>query len=171
MDRSIKFLFGEVRSEKIIATINRVEEHIGMWAKGELFLMLIVGFLNFIGFELLRIPYALPLAILAGLLEIVPMVGPFLAAVPAVIIGFGISFFVGIGAAALAFLVQHLQNYFIVPNVMKKSVGLDPIVTLISLSVGFRLQGIAGAIIAIPVVLGLQILVKDLVLKKISVQE
>lgn len=166
VDKSIKSLFGEVKSERIIATINKIENNIGMWAKGELFLMLIVGFLNFIGLEILRVPYALPLGILAGLLEIVPMVGPFLAAVPAVIVGFGESFFIGVGAAALATLVQQLENYFIVPNIMKRSVGLDPIVTLISLGVGFRLQGIAGAIIAIPVVLGFKIIFKDFVLNK-----
>lgn len=166
IDRSIRTWLGNIRAEKVIDLIGKIENNIGNWAKGELLLMLIVGLLNFVGLEILRVPYALPLAILAGLLEIVPMVGPFVAAVPAVIIGFGQSFFVGVGVAALAFLVQHLENYIIVPNIMRKSVGLDPVVTLVALSVGFRIHGVAGAIIAIPVVLGIQVVIRECILSK-----
>ena len=158
--------FGTHRSEKIVLFINKIENRIGRWAKAEIFLMLLVGSLNFVGLLLLRVPYALPLAIIAGLLEIVPMVGPFLAAVPAVIIAFNTSLFTGIATAALAFLVQQVENYVFVPRIMQKSAGLNPVITLLALSIGFRIQGTVGALIAIPTVLAIQVFVDEYLIKK-----
>ena len=152
-ESSISKYFPEEKSKKIVAVIGKIENRIGMWAKAELFLMLVVGFTTYIGLLLLKVPYALPLAILAGLFEIVPMVGPFIAAIPAVIIGFSTSFFTGLATASLAFLIQQVENYVFVPKIMQKSAGINPVVTLLALSVGFRIQGVVGAIIAIPIVL------------------
>jgi predicted PurR-regulated permease PerM len=103
---------------------------------------------------------------LAGLLEIVPYIGPIIAAIPAVIIGFGISPVIGLATAALALLIQQLENYVLVPKVMEKSVGVSPIVTLLSLAVGFKVAGIVGALISVPVVITLQVLSKEYILSK-----
>ncbi|MBI3289893.1 AI-2E family transporter, partial [Candidatus Microgenomates bacterium] len=109
------------------------------------------------GLRLLGIHFALPLAILAGLLEVVPTVGPLVSAVPAIIVGFTISPIMGISVAALYFLIQQLENSFIVPKVMQKSIGVAPIVTLVVLGVGVEIGGITGAILAMPVFLVVQI--------------
>jgi predicted PurR-regulated permease PerM len=122
--------------------------------------MTLVGVMTFIGLKILQIPYALPLALLAGFLEIVPSIGPILSAIPLVIIGFGISPVTGIAALALAFLVQQVENYVFVPKVMEKSVGLNPIAVLLSLAVGFKLAGVAGVVISVPIFLTIQILIK-----------
>jgi len=122
--------------------------------------MFLVGVFTYIGLLLLGIEFALPLAILAGLLEIVPYVGPILAAVPAAIVGFGISPLMGAATIALAFLIQQLENYFLVPKIMQKSVGVSPLITLLALSIGFRLAGILGVVISVPVVITLQVLGK-----------
>jgi predicted PurR-regulated permease PerM len=127
--------------------------------------MFIVGLANYIGLTLLGIPFALPLAILAGLLEIVPYVGPLIAAVPAVLIGFGISPILGTATAALAFLVQQLENYIFVPKVMEKSTGVHPIITLLSLAIGFKLLGMIGILIAVPVYITFQVLIQSYVLR------
>jgi predicted PurR-regulated permease PerM len=110
---------------------------------------------------LIGIPFAVPLAIMAGLLEIVPMLGPIVAAVPATIIGLSISPTMGLAAAALAFAVQQLENYVFVPKIMEKSTGVSPIITLLALAIGFRLAGVAGAVISMPVVLALSIIAKE----------
>lgn len=165
---SVHKMFDNERAEKIVSVTNTIETRIGMWAKGELLLMFVVGLSTYIGLLLLKVPYALPLAILAGIFEIVPMIGPFIAAIPAVVIGFSTSLVTGVATASLAFLVQQVENYVFVPKIMQKSAGVNPVVTLLALSIGFRLQGIAGAIIAIPIVLALQVLVEEVFVKRVS---
>jgi predicted PurR-regulated permease PerM len=119
--------------------------------------MVLIGVLMFIGLSLLRIPFALPLAILAGVLELIPTLGPIVAAVPVAIIGFGISPLTGVASLALSFLVQQLENYLFVPKVMEKSVGVSPVITLFALAIGFKLAGIAGALFSVPVFIAIQV--------------
>lgn len=151
-------LFGREKAENISKTINTLEDRLGGWARGQLTLMLLVGVLNYIGLTILGVPFALPLALLAGLMEVVPYLGPIIAAVPGILIGFGISSFTGIGVVAMAILVQQLENYIFVPKIMGKSVGVSPIVILLSLAVGQRMAGVVGMIISIPVVIILQVI-------------
>ena len=165
-DDGIINIFSEERSKDYINIINKIENRIGKWAKAEMLLMFVIGLSTYVGLVLLRVPYALPLAILAGIFEIVPMVGPFIAAIPAVVIGFSTSSVTGIATASLAFLIQQVENYIFVPKIMQRSAGVNPVVTLLALSVGFRLQGVTGAIIAIPIVLALQVIVEEYISKK-----
>lgn len=156
LDSNLEFLFGKDRSKSISKLINTVEVRLGGWARGQLFLMLSIGILSYIGLLLLGIPYALPLALLAGLFEIVPYIGPIIAAIPAIVLGFGISPFLGFAAIGLTVLIQQIENYLLVPKIMEKSTGVSPIVILVSLAVGYRLAGISGMIMSIPVVLIIQ---------------
>lgn len=162
LDDHISYVVGESKKEKVADILNKLEARLGGWARGQLSLMLVVGIATYVGLKLLGVPFALPLAILAGLLEIIPFVGPFVAAVPAVIIGFGISPVIGFSTVAMAFLIQQLENYFFVPTVMQRSVGVPSLLILISLAVGFRLFGVVGAIISIPTLLALNTLWKEL---------
>jgi predicted PurR-regulated permease PerM len=161
LDTQLAFLFGDNKRKEIARILDIIETKLGGWLRGELLLMLLVGFLTYIGLALIGIPFAVPLAIMAGLLEIVPMLGPIVAAVPATIIGLSISPTMGLAAAALAFAVQQLENYVFVPKIMEKSTGVSPIITLLALSIGFRLAGVAGAVISMPVVLALSIIAKE----------
>lgn len=158
--------FGEEKSKQIEKTITQLESRLGGWARGELLLMLLVGVAVFIGLRLLGIPYALPLAILAGLMEIVPSLGPTISAIPVIIIGLGISPVMGLASAVLIFLVHQLENYLFVPKVMQKSAGVSPIATLFSLAVGAKLAGIVGLLISVPVLITLQVLLKDYLSRK-----
>lgn len=168
LNDQLAFFFGDDKSKEIGRVIDLLEVKLGGWARGELALMLLVGTLNYIGLFLLGIPFALPLAILAGLLEIIPYIGPTVAAIPSVIIGLSISPVMGLAAAALAFLVQQLENYVFVPKVMEKNVGVSPIIVLLALAIGLRLAGIVGVIISVPVVITLQILAKEYLFKEKS---
>ena len=161
-DSLIEDLFGSERKEKVEAIFNEIEIRLGSWARGELFLMTIVGLMTFVGLFLLKVPYAVPLALLSGILELVPNIGPTLSAVPAMIIGFGINPYLGLAVLGLYFLVQQIENYIIVPKVMEKSVGVNPVVTILALSVGFRLAGVVGAIVSIPVFLVIKTVVSNL---------
>lgn len=151
---------GERRAREIKELIDELEKKLGGWARGQLFLMVIVGVFSYFGLLILGIPFALPLAILAGLLEIVPYIGPILGAIPSVIIGFSITPLMGLAVIALAFLIQQLENYVFVPKVMQRSVGVVPVATLISLAIGFKLAGIAGILISVPVLITAQVVAK-----------
>lgn len=165
LEESLGSFFGEVRKKEIGILIHHLERRLGGWARGELFLMLVVGVMTYIGLIILKVPFALPLAILAGVLEIIPYLGPILAAIPALIIGFGISPSLGVGTVVLAFLVQQTENYLLVPKIMEKSVGVSPIITLIALAIGARLAGVTGMIVSIPTVITLQVFAKNYFLK------
>jgi len=166
LDTQLAFLFGEDKRREIGRIIDMLETRLGSWVRGELLLMLLVGTLIYIGLALLGIPFALPLAIIAGLLEIVPILGPIIAAVPSVIIGFTISPVMGLAAAALAFLVQQFENYVFVPKIMEKSTGVSPLITLFALAIGYRIAGPAGAVISMPVVLALQVVLREYFLSR-----
>jgi predicted PurR-regulated permease PerM len=159
-DEQLTIFFGKERSKKITKTIDMLEFKLGGWARGQLFLMFLIGLITYIGLRLLGIPYALPLAILAGFFELIPIVGPLMAAIPAVIIGFSISPLIGVATTALAFLIQQLENYLIVPKIMGKSVGVSPIIILLALAIGFRVAGAMGALISVPVFITAQVFVK-----------
>lgn len=138
--------------EKVGDFIKSVEHQLGGWVRGQMLLMLSVGLLNFIGLALLGIPYAVPLALLAGLLEIVPNVGPTVAAVPAVFVGYlsGGPVIAGI-VALLAIVIQQLENNLLVPKIMHANANVNPLISLILILTGLKTAGIIGALLAIPV--------------------
>ena len=156
----ILLLLGEEKGMKMNKLIEAVEERLGKWSRGQLLLMLSVAIGNYIGYLLLKIPFALPLAVLTGIFEIVPILGPVISAIPAVLIGFGISPLTGVGAAAVAFVVNQLENYVLVPKIMQKSTGVSPLLILISVAIGAKLAGVMGVIIAVPFVITLQVILK-----------
>lgn len=167
LDKYLQKLFADEEKEEITKEIVlKIERSIGGWVRGELFLMLIIGFMSYIGFRILGLEYAMALAILAGFLELVPNIGPTLAAIPAIIVGLSMSPVMAIGALCLAIVVQQFENNIIVPQVMRQVVGLNPIVTIICLLIGFKIGGPGGAILAIPIFLTLRILLVELYLLK-----
>jgi predicted PurR-regulated permease PerM len=166
LEDQLGIFFGEEKKKQLGKILDSLETRLGGWARGELILMFVVGLGVYVGLRIVGIPFALPLSILSGILEIVPIVGPILSAIPGIIIGFGISPVTGLGVAALYFLVHQLENYILVPKIMEKSVGVSPIVTLIALAVGARMAGIIGAILSIPLFITLQVLTKEYLVKE-----
>ena len=166
LDDQLSFLFGEDKRKKIGSTIDTLEKRLGGWARGELALMAVIGLASFLGLTILGIPYALPLGILAGLLEIVPNFVPIISAIPAVLIGLSISPLMGLATIALALVIHQSENYLFTPKIMEKSVGVNPVITLLALSIGFRLAGMVGAVISVPVVLTIHVLASQYIPSK-----
>lgn len=137
--------------QEIRLIILSVEKKLGGWLRGQIILMFIIGLTTYVGLEIIGMPYALALAVIAGLLEVVPVIGPIIGSVPAIIIAFSINPIMGVGVLFLYFVVQQLENNLIVPKVMQKAVGFDPLVTIIALMIGSKLYGVVGALISIPV--------------------
>jgi predicted PurR-regulated permease PerM len=122
--------------------------------------------MTYFGLRILGIEFALPLALLAGVLEIIPNIGPILSSIPAIVAGLAFSPLMGLAVAALYFLIQQLENTLIVPKVMEKTAGVNPLVTILSLAIGFKLGGIVGAILAVPVVLLIQVVSSEVFASK-----
>lgn len=145
----------------VLDLVARIQKKMGRWLRGQLVLALIVGLLTFIGLSILQMPYALVLALIAGVLELLPYIGPILSAIPAIIIGFLQSPLSGLLVFILYVLIQQLENHLIVPQVMKRVLGLNPVVTIIAVLMGFKLAGILGAILAIPVAAAIAVFARD----------
>ena len=165
LDEYLKKLFGSA-DKKVRLVINNVEKKLGEWVRAQTTLMLIVGIMCYLGLILLGIEFALPLALLAGLLEIVPNIGPTLSAIPAILAGLVISPLTGLAVAALYFLVQQLENHVIVPQVMKKGTGVNPLITILALGAGFKIGGILGAVLAVPFIILVETILKEIFLSE-----
>lgn len=159
----IKALFGESEKQKITeACLDSIEKKLGGWIRAQIALMIIIGLFSYIGLKLLGISFALPLAMVAGLLEFIPNIGPTVSAIPAVIVAFTISPALAIGVIFLYIAIQQIENNLLVPQVMKKAIGIHPLVTITALMAGFSLAGIGGAVLAVPVFLVLQTLLQQI---------
>lgn len=161
----LRNILGEEMKERVVSVMLKIEDRLGAWVRGQISLMVIVGTMTYIGLVILGIEYALPLAILAGLLELVPIVGPIISAIPAIIVASFLSPWLALATGALYFLVQQLENNVIVPMVMRRAVGVPPAVSIVGILIGAQLLGLIGAILAIPVFVSAQVILQELVFK------
>lgn len=139
----------EVRGERR-RMLQRIGRRMSSWLSGQLLLSLIIGVASFAGFILLRIPYAVPLAILAAIGELVPVIGPTIGAVPALAIALLHSKWQFWSVLAFAVVLQKAENLFIVPRVMARKVSVSPLAVFVAFMMGATLLGLVGAIIAVP---------------------
>jgi predicted PurR-regulated permease PerM len=160
-ERIAAFFVG--REQRVKSLIVQIEEKLGSWLRGQLFLSLIIGILSYIGLLVLGIPYALPLAVVAGVLEVIPVIGPIISSIPSVLIALTISPILGLAVAAMYFVIQQLENHLIVPQVMKRAVGLNPLIVILAIAIGSSLLGFAGALLAVPIAVVLQTVVGEVI--------
>jgi predicted PurR-regulated permease PerM len=157
-----------VRYEQYAINLWRRAEHkIGLWVQGQLILALIVGVLTYIGLWALGVPFALVLAFLAGVAELIPLLGPVLAAIPAIgIAGVEGGLMFAVIVAALYVVIQQLESNVIYPVVVQKVVGLSPIIVIIALVAGGQLGGFLGIVLSVPIAAGIMEFLNDVQLKK-----
>lgn len=170
VSRVRKFVFYLVpRKYKALTSniLKQIRQKMGRWLWGRLLMSLFVTLAIFLGLSLLGIKYALVLAILAGLLDFIPYIGPIIAAVPAVIIALLHSVPLALLAIILYLVVnQFLENLVIQPLVMKKAVGVNPILLILSVLIGGKLFGLLGVIFAIPTAAILYIFIQEYIKMK-----
>lgn len=152
--------------ERVSRLTNRVQKKLRRWLYGQLFLCFVVGVMTFIGLYVMGVRYALFLAIIAGALEVVPSIGPVLSVIPAALLAFFQSPILALLVILFYVGVQQLENHLIVPQVMRRAVGLNPILVIIALLVGLELGGILGALLAVPLFAAVGELIQELMRKK-----
>ena len=158
-----------IRHEKYVIDLwKRSQKKIGHWMQGQLLLAIIVAVLVYLGLMILGIKNALLLAVFAGLLEVIPVFGPVISAIPAILSAFldgGITSTLLV--VGLYVIIQQFENHLIYPLVVKKVVGVSPIIVILALIVGAKLAGFLGIVLAVPVVSALMEFVDDIEKKKI----
>jgi predicted PurR-regulated permease PerM len=137
--------------------LNRIANRMSLWLSGQLILAGIIGVATFIAFSLLRIPYALPLAILAAFGELIPVIGPIVGAIPALAMAMLSSPWQFWSVLVFAIVLQKAENLFIAPRVLSRKISISPLAIFIAFMMGASLLGIVGAIMAIPIAAILQV--------------
>lgn len=140
----------------------RSQKKIGQWMQGQLLLMLIVGLLVFLGLTILGVRHAFLFAIIAGLFELIPLFGPILSSIPAILVAFadgGIT--PALMVAGLYIIIQQFENHLIYPLVVNKVVGVPAMVVILALIIGAQLGGFLGALLSVPLAAALMELVHD----------
>lgn len=144
----------------------RIQNKMGGWLIGQLSIAFLIFALEFLVLSLLGVPYALLIAMVGGFFEIIPYIGPFIAFIPAVLIALTISPWTAVLVGILYIVIQQIEHHILTPLIMKKAVGLDPVVIIAVLITGASLLGVIGMLIAIPFATALSVFVKDLQNKK-----
>jgi predicted PurR-regulated permease PerM len=157
--------------EYVISLWQRTEHKIGLWMQGQMLLGLIIGVLTYLGLTILGVKYSLVLAIFTAFCELIPF-GIYLAIIPAVLFSFldgGVT--MAVFAFALYFILHQFENYLIYPLIIKKVIGVSPLVIILSIIIGIELAGFLGVILAIPGSVCLMEFMDDLEKKKILSKE
>jgi predicted PurR-regulated permease PerM len=157
-------LFPPHRRQKVAEVSGLVTEKVSAWLGGQLFLGFIIGATTAIGLGLMGVPYFFVLALIAGIGEMIPIVGPLLSAIPAVAVAFTVSPGLALGVAIFFLIQQQLENAVLVPKLMGQTVGLSAVTVILSLIIGGELLGLVGALLAVPTAAIVQVLFEELYL-------
>lgn len=139
------------KRQEVRQFIEEIEKVISDWLRGQGLLCLVIGVMSLAAYWLIGLPYAIVLAIFAGLMEAIPIIGPFLGAVPAVFVALTISQEKMIWVIVATLIVQQLENHLLVPRIMKQSVGVSPVITLLAFVFFTSLFGLVGGLLAVPI--------------------
>ncbi len=142
--------------------IDKIQKKMGLWVIGQVIICFGIFLFTFIGLTILHVKYALVLALLAGLFELVPYIGPFLSAVPAVLLAFSQQPSLAIAVIVLYILVHEFEGYVLVPKIMEKTVGTSPLVVLLALLIGLKLAGVVGVLISVPLATAITIVFREI---------
>jgi predicted PurR-regulated permease PerM len=146
------------RRESISELISAIENKVGYYIAGQGVLCLVIGIISLVTYLLIGLPNALVLALVAGVLEAVPLIGPLLGAIPAGVIALSIAPSKLIWVVVATLVIQQTESILLVPRVMRKAVGVNPFVSLLAIFAFSSLFGIPGALMAIPTAAIIQLL-------------
>lgn len=159
--RAVLRLAPPSRAHQINATWLIVEARLGGWVRGQLLVMFALGLMAGLAFLLLGLPNPLLLAVLAGLFEIIPIIGPFLAFLPAMLVALATDPTKALILIPVALAIQQIEGNILIPRVMSHSVGISPLTVILGILIGSLLYGPAGAFLAVPVAAAVQAVLNE----------
>jgi predicted PurR-regulated permease PerM len=163
MQTAFIHLFARERRPQIARLTRNVTIKVGAWLSGQMLLSIIIGSTAAIGLWWLGVPYFYVLALICGIGELIPVIGPILAAIPAVLIAFTMPGNTWIWVIAYFIAQQSIENNFLVPRIMERQVGLSSVTVIAALLIGTELMGIVGALLAVPTAAIIQVLLQEYV--------
>jgi predicted PurR-regulated permease PerM len=149
------------RRARVGLLTDEILERVGGYVAGNLIISLIAGSLTYVVLLILNVPYALALGLLVAVTDLIPVVGATLGAIVVTLVGFFVSVRTGLIAAAYYATYQQVENYVLYPRIMKRSVDVSPVVTVIAVLIGGSLLGVLGALLAIPVAAAVQLVLQE----------
>ncbi len=161
--RTMLRLIPSQRKKEFLEFIDHVETKMGAYIRGQVILCSIIGLLAFVAYTLIGLPSALALGIFAGVMEMIPVFGPAIGAVPAVLVALSISPLQAVWVVIATVLIQSAENMYLLPRVMNKSMGVNPIIVLLSMVAFGSVFGIAGVLLALPLAAILQFVINRIV--------
>jgi predicted PurR-regulated permease PerM len=150
---------------------NAVETRLGLWVRGQLTLMAAIGVATGIAYTVLGLPSALLLGLIAAITEAIPIVGPLLGAIPAVLVAATVSPELALVVAGVYVVLQFIEGNILVPYIMRNTIGVSPFLVLVSLLVGAAVGGVVGAMLAVPVVATVEVVLERLQAREIPVAQ
>ena len=172
INRFLKLITPKFYESYILDLWDRSEKKIGSWAKGQVFVGVIIGVMVYIPLKFIDMPYASLFALLSFLGEMVPMVGLLLSSIPAILVAY---FSHNMGYALIVvgifFVISQLENYVIYPKVMNKVIGVPAIIILIAFIVGAKVAGFWGVVLAAPLAAIMMEFVNDILNEKLPSRE
>jgi predicted PurR-regulated permease PerM len=162
--RTLSLLFPSSKRAGIREVIDAVEGKLGSYLFGQGILMLVIGILSLIAYLIIGLPNALVLALIAGVMEAVPVIGPILGAVPAVLVAASTNPANIIWVIVASIIIQLAENNLLVPRIMNRSVGVNPLLTILSIAALSSLIGLPGAVLAVPIAAIIQFLINRFVI-------
>jgi predicted PurR-regulated permease PerM len=156
-------VFPPAERARIIVVLDRIGAKFGGWLRAQMLLSVSVAVPVAIALSLLRVPYALLLAIVAGIGELIPMVGPALGAAVAILVALSQQLWQLVGVIIFYVIIMNVEPHILVPRIMSRAVGTSPILTLVALLTGIKLIGILGGLLAVPIAAALQVIVSEVV--------
>jgi predicted PurR-regulated permease PerM len=158
-------VFPRDRRVRVASVCREITVKVSAWLMGQLLLASIIGITAAIGLWMLGIPYFFVLALIAGIGEMIPMIGPVLAALPAIAVAFTVSPAAALWVTLYYIAQQQLENHVLVPKIMERQVGVSAVTVIVALMIGGSLLGIMGAILAVPTAAILQVVLQELLLR------
>ena len=155
-------LFPSRQRAHVAAISAAVSSKVSAWLGGQLLLALIIGFTAALVLGVMGVPYFYVLALIYAVGEIIPMVGPILAAIPAILVALTVSPGLAIGVAIFSIVQQQLENAILVPKIMGRQVGLSAVAVIVALGIGGELLGFVGAILSVPTAAIVQVFVQEI---------
>lgn len=166
IEHFLRIITPEKYESYVLGLWKRSEKKIAKWLRGQILLGVFVGVLVFLGLSILKIKYAVSLALVSAVFEIIPVFGPILASIPAITIAFLKEPWSGFAVLIMYIIIQQFENHLIYPLVIKKIIGIPPIVVILSLLIGAKIAGFFGIILSIPVAVVFMEILNDIAEKK-----
>jgi predicted PurR-regulated permease PerM len=161
--RAVLRLVPPARAGRVNATWLAVEAKLGGWVRGQLLVMLALGVMAGIAYTVLGLPNPVLLGVLAGVAEMIPLVGPFLAFLPALLVAVAVDPTKVLFLVPIAIVIQQIEGNLLIPRIMSHAVGVSPLTVILGILIGSIVYGPLGAFLAVPIAAAVQVILEEIV--------